>query len=200
MNYRSLGVPPIVLLLAVSLASLGGFARAAPEEKSEGKPEATHSHERCELHGGVVDMTQQHHFETVFVADGIRIYMYTAQQDPMMIGKAIAGTATLKLKDGKTKEIRLTVDTPKKGEKAVYFCPMHTDVVQMVPGVCPKCGGMTLFTQNRLYAKADLSKVDPGSLKAVIHITGLKGPEAEVTFTETNAPPEPETAAPASKE
>jgi hypothetical protein len=114
----------------------------------------------------------------------------------MMINRVMAGSVKLSGADGTSQEIALVADVPKEGEKAVYFCPMHTDVVQTTPGICPQCGGMKLYTQNRLLAKADLSKVEPGSLRAVVHVTGMKGPEKEATFTETNNPPSPEAETP----
>ncbi len=143
-----------------------------------------HSHEKCELHLGQVSMTKAHHFETVFAADGIRIYFYTGDQSPLLVEKA-EGKATLRFKDGTSREIPLVLQKPKEGERTVYFCPMHEDVVQMEPGECLKCGGMRLFAQDYLYAKADLSKVEPGALEATIRIKGLSGGEPEALFTET---------------
>jgi thiol-disulfide isomerase/thioredoxin len=37
---------------------------------------------------------------------------------------------------------------PAAGEAALYFCPMHPEVVQTGPGVCPKCG-MPLVLQKK---------------------------------------------------
>ena len=150
-----------------------------PEGKADG-----HSHEQAELHGGKVIMTGQHHFETVFALDGIRIYKYSADQAPLMMQKT-GGTANLKYKDGTRKEIPLSLKAPEKREKTVYFCPMHPEVVQMEAGVCDQCGGMKLFIQDYLHAKVDLSKIEPGAMKAIVHLRGLKGSESEVTFTET---------------
>ncbi len=199
------------ILVGIALAGWTGMAAAADGQGDGGHMQhmqsmegaahqGGHSHEKCELHGGSVTMTEQHHFETVFTPDGIRIYEYTGEQAPAMVNKTAAGTVKLVYKDGKTEEIPLVSEAPAKGEKAVYFCPMHANVVKTEPGVCDQCGGMTLFTQNRLFAKADLSKAEPGSLQAIVHITGLKGSEPEVTFTETNAAPAAPTAsAPAQK-
>jgi hypothetical protein len=180
--------------LAGGVPSKGGHSQAAPAQKRTGEG-AGHSHERCELHGGAVSMTEAHHFETLFSPDGVRIYMYSGAQAPMMITKSVSGSVTFVRADGTTQEVPLVAEVPKEGEKAVYFCPMH-NVVQTTPGTCPQCGGMTLYTQNRLYGKADLSKADPRSVKAIIHITGLKGDEKEVTFTEKNAPPGQESGTP----
>ena len=59
-----------------------------------------------------------------------------------------------------------------------YVCPMHPEVVSPEPGTCPKCGGMKLFTQDRLAAVTE-GRVE----KADVKITGLAAPETEVSFT-----------------
>ncbi len=195
----------LALIVLLAFGAWAGFALASgsPAKDGEAHPGAGHaegaghSHERCELHGGSVTMTEAHHFETLFAPDGIRIYMYSGTQSPMMITKAISGNVTFVRADGTSEEVPLVADAPKEGEQAVYFCPMHTNVVQTTPGVCPYCGGMTLYTQNRLYGKADLSNVESGSVKAIVHLNGLKGTEKEVTFTEKNTPPELESGNPA---
>jgi hypothetical protein len=185
------------LPVGLSLALIGwiGAPRAAAQERSQDTHAATgepsgHSHAKSELHGGHVTMTRNHHFETLFSPDGIRIFTYTADQAPQMTEKA-KGRVTLTFKDGSTKVLPLVMQRPSDREKTAYFCPMHQDVVQMEPGVCPKCGGMKLYAQDYLFGKADLSGVEPGSLKASVAIEGLAKPETEVTFTETNAVPPP---------
>jgi hypothetical protein len=179
-----------MFLGATVLAWAGGATAHEGEEGHEGHASeqantsgVMHSHEQCRLHDGQVSMTKQHHFETVFAPDGIRVYVYTEGQTPMMVDAA-KGSATLKFKDGRTLVVPFLTDVPKEGEKTVYFCPMHPTVVQMEPGVCKLCGTMKLFTQDRLYAKVDLSKVPPGTVEAVIQIAGLEGTEKQVKFTE----------------
>jgi hypothetical protein len=167
-------------------AADGGHANCAASSDQTGITRE-HSHQESELHGGHVSMTKTHHFETVFDRNRISIYIYSADQAPMMVEGA-RGTITLKYKNGTTKDVALASELPTKGEPTVYFCPMHPEVVQKEPGICGKCGGMTLYTQNRLAAMVDLSKVAPGSLRAVIHIKGLGKDEPEVTFTEDYAP------------
>ncbi len=166
--------------------NMKGMAQKPGEQKPG--TAATHTHEKCTLHGGQVSMTKFHHFETVFAPDGIRVYIYTEQQSPM-VADGVKGNVTMTFKDGKKKGVPLDVEAPAEGEKTVYFCPMHSDVVQMEPGVCPKCGGMKLFTQDRLYAKVDLSKVEPGTLEAAFNITDLGDPEPQVRFFERNGKP-----------
>ena len=142
-----------------------------------------------ELHGGKLTAMPAGNFETVFAADGIRIYAYTPGKTPAMMATE-SGSVVLKTSDGKSQQTALIIEAPGEKEPAVYFCPMHADVVQMTPGECPKCGGMKLYQQNRLFGKADLSNAKPGSLTAEVKIKGLQGKIKEVSFTVTNAPAE----------
>jgi len=161
----------------------GHSAQAATDAKSAPGETAEASCAKSALHGGQVTRTPNHHFETTFDPDGIRIFTYSADQAPQMTDKA-KGVVTLKFKDAPAREIALVVQQPQKGERTVYFCPMHADVVQMEPGICEKCGGMKLYAQDYLFAKADLAKVAPGTLETVVSIEGLKVPESKVTFTQ----------------
>jgi hypothetical protein len=153
------------------------------KEAHSGEEAPGHSHDQCQYHGGLVSMTKQHHFETVFSPDGIRIYRYSGSQVPMQVQKA-EGAVTLKFKDETKKEIPFTPVMPDENETTVYFCPGHPEATQMEPGICEACGTMKLMTQDYLFAEADLSNVKPGSMKAVVHIKGMTGSEPEVLFTE----------------
>jgi len=139
-----------------------------------------HSHERCELHGGRVAMTKHNHFETTFGPHGIRVYCYTDDQHPMRVGD-VTGTATLRFKDGTTKEVPLTRVEPEKGKAGVYFCPTDPTIVQDQPG---KCGDTKLVAQDFLQGKVDLAGMEPGSMKVVLSMKNLGGDEPEATFTE----------------
>lgn len=138
-------------------------------------------------HGGQVTATKAYHFETVSTKTGFQVYLYNADQAPLMV-EAARGTAVLKYKNGTTKELTLVSEKPGKDEPTVYFCPMHPPVVQMEPGKCDLCGGMVLYIQNRLAAKVDLTKAEPGSLEAVFTIKGLSKEEPSATFTQAYAP------------
>jgi hypothetical protein len=208
--------PYRILIPALGLA-LGLWAGAAPAQAHENSgtmgahsqtqrqgqahqgEAAGHSHERCELHGGSVAMTKAHHFETLFAPDGVRVYMYSEDQNPLPMDK-VSGTVTVKEMAGAEHEVPLVANVPKEGEPVVYYCTMHDSAPQMTPGKCPNCG-MKLVPQGGLFGAADLSKAKPGSIKAVVHLTGLDGEEKEVTFTETNIAEEhasPEKPAPSS--
>ena len=136
------------------------------------------------MYGGKTWQSKEHIFETVFMPDGVRVYMYSTTKSPQALDGA-AGTVSLKFKDGTTKDVTLAVQAPASGDKALYYCTMHPEVVKTEPGNCPKCN-MALVEQNRLFGAQDLSQVKPGDIKATVHLTGLGGTESEVSFTEVN--------------
>jgi hypothetical protein len=191
------------LLIASALAAGAAFAQS---EKKAGEATAAQAaagagmtvagHARAdapqpgELHGGKLIATPGGNFETVFAADGVRIYFYTAGKTPAMV-EGQTGSVVLMIAGGARQEIPLVAEAPAEKEPGVYFCPMHTEVVQMTPGVCNLCGGMRLYEQNRLFGKADLSKAEAGSVTAEIRIRGLQGKMKEVRFSATNAQAEP---------
>jgi hypothetical protein len=180
------------VVLGVSLAGWAGVAPTRADDPPQevpataAAPSPEHTHGKSELHGGKVTMTKDHHFETRFAADGVRVFIYTANQAPQMVEKA-KGEATLEIAGRSPQETAFVVQKPLPGESTVYFCPMHENVVQKEPGVCAACGGMKLFAQDYLFAKADLGAVAPGALEAMVHIEELKGSEPEVVFSVTNA-------------
>lgn len=139
------------------------------------------------LHGGQVSRTPAGDFETVFAPDGVRVYLYTAEGAPAMVEGA-GGSAVITRPGGKPVETKLAMEVPAKGEDAVYFCPMHAEVVQRTPGECAKCGGMKLYVQNRLFGKTDL-KAPAGSIRAEVTIGGLPGEGKQATFTVSNLAP-----------
>jgi hypothetical protein len=178
--YRAAGLAAVVLAATASIPGEAFvFARAAATEPRTTAP----------LHGGVVSSTQSHAFETVVAMDGIRVYLYTDELAPAMVEKA-SGKAVLKLPGGKSVEVKLVREIPGTNEAAVYFCPMHAEVVQDAPGECEPCGGMKLFTQDRLFGKADLSNVPAQELSAMIRLSGLRGRVKEATFTPAFRTPE----------
>ena len=138
---------------------------------------------RAPLHGGAVTSTAVHRFESVLSPKGLFVYAYKSTGAPMMTAPA-TGTATLRWPDGATKELTLTEEDPSAGEPAIYFCPMHQEVVRSVPGVCELCGGMVLYTQDRLAGRVDLTRVGPTAIQATIRLTNLSPNEPQVEFTQ----------------
>jgi hypothetical protein len=151
---------------------------SAPEAKVPG---------RAPLHGGAVAATAEHRFETVLAPQGIFVYVYGANGAPAMVHKA-SGTASLRFPDGATKEIALAAEAPAPGEPAAYFCPMHADVVRDAPGVCEACGGMKLYTQDRLAGRVDGAGLGAKGVEASIRIRGLASKEREVAFRQALSP------------
>jgi hypothetical protein len=141
------------------------------------------------LHGGGVTTTKSHAFETLITPQGVRVFRYTDELAPAMIEKS-AGTAKLKLPDGRTLDVILKAHTPVAGDPTSYFCPMHSSVVREAPGKCELCGGMTLFVQDHLFGAADLAGVDLAKVSAMIRVTGLSGSEKEATFAPAFSTPE----------
>jgi len=138
------------------------------------------SDEQCDLHGGQVAMMPHDSFETTFEPDGMRVYCYTDDQRPMRVGD-VRGTATLQFNDGTIKKVTLTRAEPEDGDPTVYFCPTDPKIVQDHPG---KCGNTKLVAQDFLQGKVNLTGMEPGSVKAVVHMRNLGGDKPEETFTE----------------
>ncbi|MFN8178421.1 MAG: heavy metal-binding domain-containing protein [bacterium] len=134
------------------------------------------------LHGGLVASTKDARFETVLSGGRLFVYAYTPAGSPATMHSA-AGTATFHLPDGTTKDVALAKETPAAGEPAIYFCPMHASVVRDAPGVCPLCGGMKLYTQDRLAGSVDLPKLPATGVEASIRVGDPK--ETVVAFTQT---------------
>jgi len=65
-----------------------------------------HSHEKSELHGGMTMMTKAHHFETVYMPDGIRLYAYDGKQGQSST-KGLEARAYLMYKTGEPKVIAM---------------------------------------------------------------------------------------------
>jgi len=174
---------------AICLAALLGVALGlSAQAATVSSGSATHHHAvrsgHRGLYGGKTWEGKEHVFETVFTPDGLRIYMFTPERTPASLEGA-SGTVTLKFKDGSTKELTLAPQGPASGDKTIYYCTMHPDVMKTEAGKCPKCN-MDLVAQNRFFGAADLSQAKPGTVTAEIHLTGLGGNEKEVTFTEVN--------------
>jgi len=187
MNSRKLPTYAMfALMLAAGAVSAGtkGNPPAAGTKPASGEQRAAageHPHKMAQLHGGQVTKTKRHHFETVFGVDGIRVYLYSDQQTPLLADKT-AGSVMFQFPEGKSKTVVLAPQPAK--DEDVFFCTMHPNQVARKAGACPECR-MKLVPQTSLFAMADLSKVVQGGLKAQITLDGLEGEESPLTFTET---------------
>lgn len=147
-----------------------GYSSACAKQQDHGSSGAKahdetamgHSHEKAALHTGVVTMTKAHHFETVFMGDGIRLYAYSADQKPIS-AKGVEGTATLKFKEGEPKTVAL----------------------KFTEGAWVGEGNDQTQSADYLIAAVDLSKADSNSFRVEFALSKLPGEgEASATFTE----------------
>ncbi len=132
-------------------------------------------------HDGILTKTKAHAFETVFSSSGVSVYLYDPQMAPMLMQR-VKAAAIVTVKGSPGVEVPLSLDSPKEGEKILFFCPMHAEVAQTKPGRCEACGGMELIPQDRVFGKIDLSK-SLGDATATVTIKGFKGSESDVVFT-----------------
>ena len=164
-------------------AAVDAGAKAAPVSVAADSSVASL---KAPLHGGVLRSVDQDRFETVFTAKGLQVYLYTQEGAPAMVQGA-TGKALVTFAGGKSVEVPLVMEIPSGKEPAVFFCPMHPEVVQMRPGICEKCGGMILYTQNRLSGLVDLSRAKSGSVTAVVTLQGVTGRQKDAVFSVSNA-------------
>ena len=176
-----------LIITTALVATVGLAAATAPANDAAAKT--------APLHGGVVTKVSGQVFETLLAPDGVRVWFYAGNAAPANVGNA-QGTVKVTLADGRSLDLKLAARKPTAGEPAIYYCPMHAEVVQREPGQCKICGGMKLYTQDALFAAADLAKVAPNTAKAQVHLTGLDASPAEVTFAPVFAAPAADAAHP----
>lgn len=162
-------------LVALVILALPGVVLSGEESTPTVPPSSAGPHD------GILAKTRAHAFETVFSSSGVFVYLYDLQMAPMLMQR-VKAAAIVTVKGAPGVEVPLSLDTPKEGEKTLFFCPMHSEVAQMKPGRCEACGGMELIPQDRLFGKIDLSK-SLGDVTATVTLKGFKGPESDVTFT-----------------
>jgi len=75
-------------------SSSGGHDHASSAEA------LSQSRARSEAHGGCSAMTKAHGFEVVYLAEGIRLYVYDGQQNPIS-ARGVEGLVTLSGSDGR---------------------------------------------------------------------------------------------------
>jgi hypothetical protein len=163
-------------LVLVALFAVGSLSHGSDKTATGSPPPLFGPHD------GAVTKTKRHSFEVVFAAGGLSVYMFDAEMAPMMMQR-VKATAAVTITGSPAREVTLKLDSPKEGEKTLYFCPMHPSVAQLKPGTCEACGGMELIPQDCIRGAIDFSKAAPGAVSAVISIKGMKGDESGATFT-----------------
>lgn len=137
---------------AAVLATTAALPAGAQDESAEG-----HSHARSELHGGVVTMTREFHFEVAFLPAAVRVYLYDGFQKPLS-AKGI------------------------EGDVKVYFRKGRKPVEAGFTYVKPAAAG----GQDYLEAPLELARVEEGQAKATVNLRGLPGEEEKtVRFRES---------------
>ena len=126
------------------------------EEAHSGHEGKGHSHEHSELHGGGSTMTQAHHFEIVYLADGIRVYTYDGAQKQIS-ADSIKG------------EVTLTSDSTD---------PRTLDLIYVAPEEISQ-GSQKLTMHDYLFAAIDLSEAEPLSFRARFEFSNLPAENEE---------------------
>ena len=149
----------------VAFAQHGGHdhgSKGTGDHGSDGESMA-HGHAEAEMHGGVSTMTQSHHFEVVYLEDGIRLYVYDDAQKPIA-AEGIEGNVTLSYKDAEAETV---------------------DLVYMLP-VLIGSGHMAMESREYLFVPVDLSAEELGSFRAQMSLSQLPGDgESEVQFIDS---------------
>jgi len=192
------------LLLSFLLLSSGALLALEPQhEKQESK--AGHSHAKAEMHGGEVAMTKAHHFEVVWMANHVVVYLYDMNQKPLT-AKGVTGVVVFKFKDGKEQKATLTLmeagkmmeehpsehpsekhaehpaatekqaEHPKEGAKPTEH---PGEKHEMAHGQMSKAEMEAMHkrmsNQDHLMASVDLENVKEGDVKATFTLKGLPG-------------------------
>ncbi|MCI0693926.1 hypothetical protein L0337_18210 [candidate division KSB1 bacterium] len=188
------------LFLSAALLSSGALLA---QHQHEQESKSGHSHAKAETHGGEVMMTKAHHFEVVWMAEGVMVYLYDAGQKPLA-AKGITGEVVFKFKDGKEQKAALTsmevgkmmeehpteknAEHPaEKAEHPAEKAEHPTEKHDMEHGKMSKAEMEAMHKrmsdQDHLMAKVDLANVKEGDVKATFTFKGLPGKgESEATF------------------
>ncbi len=181
--------------LFISSIMLSGGALLAQEHSHEQHKEeskAGHSHAKAEIHGGEVMMTKAHHFEVVWMANHVMVYLYDMNQKPLA-AKGVTGEVVFKFKDGKEQKAALTL---MEAGKVMEEHPSEKHAGHSAEGQKPEMmhGKMSkeemeamhkrMSNQDHLVANVNLENVKEGEVKATFTLKGLSGKgESEATFT-----------------
>lgn len=187
----------LVMIAGIAVVVNGSLVQAGSCCGSGASGSSTHSgcsdHSAADVsretlgpHGGTMTTTKANLFETVLLADGVRIYRYTMQENPRSMDEAY-GKVEIQLPGGTKSKLEFQRNAPEEGDPG-WFCPMHATVVRQGSGSCPICG-MALVAQDFLYAPIDLSPLgtsgfQSGPVVAKVELKGLGEPEDKAKFTQ----------------
>jgi len=149
----------LALLVAPVIGHAGDMGKGGMKM---GKDMGENAHARSELHRGTSVMTKAHHFEVVFLNDGIRVYPYDAKQG-VISAKGMKGGVTLTYEKGDPKELKLAYHE----------------------GAWVGEGNEQTQMNDYLFAPIDLSSAEAGSFEAKFALSDLGGDaETEAAFTQ----------------
>jgi hypothetical protein len=128
--------------------------RGSMGESHDQQTETAKGHESLQLHGGLAVVTKAHHFEVVFLADGIRVYTYDGDQKPTS-AEGTTGQVTIQYTD-QTKEAT-SLD------------------LEYVPSPEIEMDKETLIAHDYLFVPMDLSTAEAGSFQAQFAFSEMPG-------------------------
>jgi hypothetical protein len=119
-------------------------------------------------------MTWTHHFEVVWMADHVMVYLYDIDQKPLPV-KGVSGEVTFKFKNRPEQKVTLTM--MEAGKMLV------DSTAGAKPGMSPAqmskeemaAWHQRLSNQDHLVASVNLAEVNDGELKADFAFKGLPG-------------------------
>jgi hypothetical protein len=158
LSVLSLVVAAAIAVTAVTRSARASAASASSEmqQASSQEQSASHSHEKCELHGGEVVMTPTNHFEVLFTDQEARVYVYDEKQAPIVDLAAAKATLTLETKAGKSASLAMT-----------YLKP-------------DAAAGRT---QGALVVRHDFTSITKAPTKALFHLEGIGAKVTEFKST-----------------
>lgn len=198
MRIKSFSLALFLVGTVLSNGALRAQEHAHAQEKQESK--AGHSHAKAETHGGEAAMTKAHHFEVVWMANHVMVYLYDMNQKPLA-AKGVTGEVVFKFKDGKEQKAALTLmeagkkmeehpsekhaEHPAEGAKQAEHPAEKHEMAhgQMSEKEMAEMHKL-MSNQDHLVADVNLENVKEGEVKATFTLKGLPGNgESIATFS-----------------
>lgn len=166
----------VLSLLGIFIILFTGILSA--QEKSKAQSAGGHSHAASEIHGGEVTMTWAHHFEIVWKADQVMVYLYDVDQKPLPV-KGVSGEVAFKFKNRPEQKATLTMMEAgeRPADSIASADSAQTSKEEMAVQQRPP-------HQDYWTAKINLADLAGSELKADFNFKGLSGKgESKVKFS-----------------
>ena len=158
--FSRVAVVTLAVVLCVAIP-----ASAQPDKASMGKGKVemhkAGASEKMPHHQGKLAKVEKYEFETVYLPDGIRVYVYQPGVMPIP-AREFQGRVVLTYKDGKTESLR----------------------VKYIDGDWIGEGNEQTKTHDYLFGPVDLSKADSGSFDAAFYIYETAEEDPSMEFTQ----------------